>query len=127
MRDESTGPNNRKLLWDSRKPCKSCPYRTDAPLNLWSDEEFQDLLDNERSQMGTTYGCHKFRKKHGDAQVCVGWLLNQRAHGVPSLILRMNLIRNDAALACYNEASSPVELYGSMEEMCAANGVERND
>ena len=113
-----------KLHWDKREPCKSCPYRRDAPLNLWSNEEFEDLLASERTQMGTTYGCHEYGKRREQAQVCVGWLLNQRENNVPSMMLRLALMTNNAALACYNEASSPVEMYESVEEMCAENGVE---
>ena len=113
-----------KLHWDKREPCKSCPYRRDAPLNLWSNEEFEDLLASERTQKGTTYGCHEYGKRREQAQVCVGWLLNQRENNVPSMMLRLALMTNNAALACYNEDSSPVEMYESVEEMCAENGVE---
>lgn len=111
------------LLFEKREPCKSCPYRTDAPIGLWSEEEFVDLLANDRTQMGTLYGCHEYRKRKHEAQVCVGWLINQRERNVPSMMLRITLMSNKQALACYNEANSPVPLH-SLEEMCAENGVE---
>jgi hypothetical protein len=113
------------LRFEQREPCKSCPYRTDAPLELWSPEEFEDLLQKDRSRMGTIYGCHKARHQPAeDAQVCVGWLINQRERGIPSIALRLKLMSDPAAVGCLNEASSPVPLYESIEEMCEANGVE---
>ncbi len=112
------------LRFDKRAPCPSCPYRTDAPLRLWSSEEFEDLLASEHDQMDTVYGCHEFNKRLDQVQVCVGWLINQRDHNVPSIALRMRLIQSAEALACYNEATSPVPLYESVEQMCKANGVE---
>ena len=117
---ETAGP----LLFDRREPCASCPYRTDAPLELWSPEEFKDLLAKDREQMGTQYGCHEFRKRKSEAQVCIGWLINQRERNVPSIMLRLTLIRNESAQRCIQEATSPVPLYDTIEEMCEANGVE---
>lgn len=113
-----------KLLFDQREPCASCPYRTDAPPELWSQEEFLKLLRNDRTEMGTLYGCHEYRKRRHEAQVCVGWLLDQRARNVPSMMLRLTLMTNEQARACYNEAKSPVPLFPSIEQMCEANGVE---
>lgn len=120
MSKKGRGP----LKWDKREPCKSCPYRRDAPLNLWADAEFEDLLANERTQMGTTYGCPEYSKRPDEAQVCVGWLLMQKQNNVPSISLRLVLMTNKQALACYNESLSPSEMYESVEEMCAENGVE---
>jgi hypothetical protein len=111
-----------ELKFDKREPCTSCPYRTDAPLQLWSREEFVNLLDKDVSQMGSTFGCHEYNKRRDEAQVCIGWLLDQRERGVPSINFRLALIRNPAARACLKEASSPAPLYDSIEEMCEANG-----
>lgn len=113
-----------KLKFDRREPCASCPYRTDAPLELWSAAEFEDLLDSDRTQMGTLYGCHEFCKRRDEAQVCVGWLIDQRERNVPSITLRMKLMTDRGAAACFNEATTPAPLYESIEEMCEANGVE---
>lgn len=112
------------LGFDKREPCKSCPYRIDAPINLWSDEEFEHLLAHGEEDM-PLYGCHEYRKRKDEAQVCVGWLIAQRETGVRSIPLRLALMQLPEALACFKEAESPVELYGSIEEMCEANGVER--
>jgi len=82
------------------------------------------LLASERDYMGALYGCHEYGKRKHEAQVCVGWLLNQRERNVPSIALRMHLMQSPEARACIKEASSPVPLYESVEEMCEANGVE---
>jgi len=112
------------LKFDKREPCASCPYRTDAPLELWHREEFEKLLAAERTQWGTQYGCHEFRKRRDEAQVCIGWLISQRERNVPSIALRLTLIRSEEAQRCIKEASSPAPLYETIEEMCEANGVE---
>ncbi len=113
------------LRFDQREPCKSCPYRTDAPLELWSPEAFEKLLQLDKTQMGTIYGCHKARHQPTEgSQVCIGWLINQRERGIPSIAFRLKLMSDTAAVGCLNEASSPVPLYESIEEMCEANGVE---
>jgi hypothetical protein len=112
------------LKFDAREPCKSCPYRTDAPAELWSPVEFVNLLATDRTQMGTVYGCHKYRNRKDEAQVCVGWLLDQKRRNIPSIAFRLKLMSDPAAVACLNEASSRVPLFESIEDMCEANGVE---
>lgn len=119
--------NHGQLRFDKREPCASCPYRIDAPLELWSPVEFEGLLASERSQLGKLYGCHEFNKRRDEAQICIGWLLNQRERNIPSIVLRMKLITSAEARACTEEASSPVPLYESVEAMCEANGVETYD
>jgi len=111
------------MKYDVREPCASCPYRTDARPEFWHPAEFVRLLDTERSQLGVVYGCHEYRKRPNEARVCIGWLLNQRDRGCPSIMLRLAL-RDPAAAACLNEAHSPVPLYDSVEEMCSVNGVD---
>lgn len=118
------GVSAAELGFEQREPCKSCPYRTDAPLNLWDDAEFERLLEYGPEEM-PLYGCHEYRKRPEQAQVCVGWLIDQREAGVRSIPLRIALLRNPAALECLQEAQSPVELYPSVVDMCVANGVER--
>ncbi len=117
-------PKPGPLLFDKREPCASCHYRTDAPLELWSPAEFEGLLASERDMMGKLYGCHEYNKRRDEAQVCIGWLINQRERNVPSIALRMKLMKSPEACACIGEASSPVPLYESVEAMCEANGVE---
>jgi hypothetical protein len=104
------------------KPCESCPYRTDAPLQLWAREEFIDLLKSENEYLGKTYGCHK-----GNGSVCVGWLMNQDKRRFPSIMLRVALSANNVTRAYLNKLSSPSPLYETVEDMVRANFPELLD
>ena len=50
------------MKFDRLEPCKSCPYRRDAPRKLWAPIEFAKLLADDASQLGKVYGCHQERK-----------------------------------------------------------------
>lgn len=109
------------MKWDTREPCGSCPYRRDAKLGLWHPDEFDNLVSTERSQMGSLFGCHATRKL-ADPSVCAGWLIMQRENGVPSIVLRLNLMRSQEAVDCMEAVSSGGhELYDSVDEMVEAN------
>jgi hypothetical protein len=107
-----------KKLFECTSPCETCPYRKDVKLALWSVEEFKDLLEYEKSFMGTTYLCHK---KNGS--ICVGFLMNQNERGLPSLALRMSLIdeREEIAEGYMNSLHCDAERFETVEEMCRAN------
>lgn len=77
-------------LYSCKSPCANCPYRKDAPLQLWDKAEFAKLLDKDNEYMGTTYMCHK---KNGS--VCVGWLIDQDNRNLPSIALRMSLMKHN--------------------------------
>lgn len=115
------------MKFDRREPCASCPYRTDAPLKLWHRSEFEGLLANDGNELrGATYGCHEFRKQpREEHRPCIGWLLDQRRRGYPSIQLRLMMIKKPAAGECATEARLPegVTLYPSIKTMCRANGV----
>lgn len=107
------------MRWDTKEPCKSCPYRRDAPLGFWHPEEFDKLVDSERSQMGSVFACHGTKS---NMSVCAGWLLKQRDNGIPSIVLRLQLMRNQEAVDCLNQVSDGGhELYDSVDEMIDAN------
>lgn len=40
-------------------PCKSCPYRMDAPLQHWHKDHFEKLLVDDKDYFGSVYSCHK--------------------------------------------------------------------
>lgn len=111
----------------AREPCKSCPYRRDAKLEHWHPSEFENLLAQDANPIsGSPFACHQDRKiAPHDRGVCVGWLLDQRERGAPSIKLRLGLMRDAGLRAQFEEARAPegVELYESIEEMCLANGV----
>ncbi|MBL8605122.1 MAG: hypothetical protein JNK72_24545 [Myxococcales bacterium] len=82
--------------------------------------EFQKLLETDQSELGAIYGCHK-----DNGQACIGWLLDQRQRDLPSIRLRLALITTPSAVRCLEEAhDGGHELFGSLEAMCRANGVE---
>lgn len=102
-----------------KSPCQNCPYRKDAPLALWSIEEFVDLLKHERSQMGTVYGCHK-----KDGNVCVGWLMNQDENRIPSIMLRLQLSQKKIDRKFMDSLNCKSERFETIEEMIVANYPE---
>jgi hypothetical protein len=108
------------------RPCTTCPYRRDALIGHWSPDEFVDLLKSERSQFGTVYACHgHIELPPAKRGMCAGWLLDQRRRRYPSIKLRMLLSSSDQALSAAKAVTEGgCELYDSVEEMCAANGVE---
>jgi hypothetical protein len=107
------------------KPCKSCPYRKDAPKGLWDPSEFQNLLSTERDMFGAVFACHgEAKKPPKERQMCAGWLLDQKARNVPSIRLRMLLSSDERSQDLYNRVSGEgLKLYLSIEAMCKANGV----
>lgn len=110
------------MKWDTREPCGSCPYRKDAPLGLWHPSEFDRLVATDQSQVGSLFGCHATIKKEHPS-VCAGWLLDQRERGIPSLMLRVALMRErKEAGGCLEQVSSGGHpLYKSIAAMVAAN------
>ena len=102
-----------------KTPCKNCPYRKDAPLALWSVEEFIDLIKNERTQFGTVYACHK---KNGG--VCIGWLINQDENRIPSIALRLTLSQKGITRKYLDSLHCKSEMFKTIEEMAIANFPE---
>ena len=107
------------------RPCENCPYRKDAPRHHWSVEEFESVLEGERSDFGKTFACHKqaslSAKERG---FCAGWLLDQKARGVPSIVLRLALSQDPEAMAAFDAVTADgLEMFANVADMCTANGV----
>ena len=113
------------MKWDTTEPCESCPYRKDARIEYWDKGEFAQLLKNDADPiMGAIYGCHQTRKLE-EPSICGGWLLDQQNRGVPSIQLRLALIRSKEAMTCLDKISDGGhERYSSIEEMIEANFPE---
>lgn len=110
------------------EPCKSCPYRKDATIELWQKVEFEDLLKSEERFMGAIYGCHKYRfRPKTEVAMCAGWFLDQKKRGYPSIALRMSLMVSglDADQIDALVTDGGHRLYSSVKAMCAANGVRK--
>lgn len=107
-------------LFNRLTPCGSCPYRKCSTAARWAVEEFQDLLEHDRSELGRLYQCHQ-----KDGHSCVGWLLDQRRRNLPSIALRLALIKATDVPQQYIESlHSEAPLFDSVEEMCQANYPE---
>lgn len=98
------------------KPCNNCPYRKDAPVSHWHREEFQKVLDADKSEFGTVFECHK---KNGC--VCAGWLTDQDRRRFPSIALRLLLSRTGVGRNILDKLDNNTNLYESIEEMIEAN------
>src|SRR5688572_26184695 len=107
------------------RPCDNCPYRMDAPRRHWDRAEFVGVLEAERSQFGTVYACHKQRDlAPSERGFCAGWALDQRKRGVPSVALRILLIRSAEASAAFNAITDGgARMFRTVTAMCRANGV----
>lgn len=120
------------MRWDDEThltPCAKCPYRKDAPLRLWHPDEFRNLLRQDADPMnGRLFGCHNDGKKPKEEQrPCVGWLLDQKRRGTPSIQLRLALMRNEKAVMMYERISAAgLKLYRTIQAMCRANGVRHD-
>jgi hypothetical protein len=114
-----------RVAFDMKEPCASCPYRRDAPLQLWAREEFVRLLETDAEPFpGALYACHGTGKLP-QKRVCGGWLLDQKRRGCPSIALRLSLLSDDTAVVCLETITDGGHpLYDSIEDMVDANFPE---
>lgn len=110
------------------KPCENCPYRQDAPRNLWNRREFEGVLDGERSPLGKIFACHKQAAFEDPRRrgFCAGWFLDQKKRNFPSILLRaaFSSMGDEATTALVEACNAEgLELFDSVDEMCRANGV----
>ncbi len=102
--------------FECTSPCANCPYRKDAPLAHWAQEEFEKVLNAETEMMGAVFMCHK---QNGSA--CIGFVMNQDERDFPSIALRVDLIKNKVNREYLDSLSCKSEMFESVEEMCEAN------
>ena len=108
------------------RPCASCPYRTDVPSGIWSEEEYAKLplYDGPTvAQPPRLFLCHQHDRSDDRARVCGGWA---GCHdGDHLLALRVaahsGSITPETAQAI-RDYVSPVPLFASGAE-AAAHGV----
>jgi hypothetical protein len=119
---KKSGDKDKDVRFALKSPCNNCPYRMDAPLQLWDKIEFKKLLEYERVpseqfEKQTAYGCHK---KNGN--YCAGWVMQQIQRGMPSIPLRLALLK--APKNYVEELHCESEMFDNVEEMCYANYPE---
>lgn len=103
-----------------KSPCKNCPYRIDAPLQLWHKEHYVELMTNDADVLnGKMYLCHK---NHGG--VCVGWLIIQRTRNYPSIQLRIEMIKQNINSIYLGSLRCKTKMYATIKDMVQANFPE---
>ncbi|MFD8425721.1 DUF6283 family protein [Streptomyces sp. NPDC059466] len=75
------------------RPCESCPYRCDAPAEIWAREEYEKLrrydADTPR-QPSPVFRCHQTDADSHARRVCAGWAGRHAGGGL--LALRLAVI-----------------------------------
>lgn len=104
-------------------PCEACPYRQDAPVGVWAAEEYEKLLREDANTIGgSKFGCHLSSRGAEIWRPCVGWLVDQKRRGVPSIQLRLSLFRSAPFSEYFERLNERMEgLYESILEMVKAN------
>ncbi len=108
-----------KNFFSGTQPCKNCPYRKDAPLQLWDKFEFEKLLQEDKKQFGGTYKCHK-----NNGSCCKGWLMDQDKRYFPNINLRLALTQNGITRTYLDKLKSRPPLYDNIKQMALANYPE---
>ena len=101
------------------KPCSNCPYRKDAPLQLWHKEEFKKVLAAEQDEIGKIFKCHK-----DNGCICAGWLTDQDKRRFPSIALRLELAAQGTNRTLLDKLGENTGLYNSINEMIKNNFPE---
>lgn len=121
---QTTNAKEPQRTYKRRKPCGNCPFRKEAPLAYWHPTMYEMLERMERAEgdpaHSSLFACHKDRGIP-KPELCVGWLLDQRRKHVPSLALRLNLIRSEEATDQFMEAEPDGEMHASVSELVLAN------
>ncbi|QFZ24500.1 hypothetical protein EKG83_25820 [Saccharothrix syringae] len=101
------------------EPCPRCPWRVDAPLNVFPPQVFRDSARTTYDLATHTFGCHG--SSRSAPQTCAGFLLRGASD---NLTIRLAVVsgRIDP-----DSIGSPVELYSDYRAMAVANGVDPND
>jgi len=113
------------LTFERRTPCASCPYRVDAPRQHWHRDHFASVLRGMRDPVnGPVFACHSTAKQPV-RDACVGWMLDQIARHMPSIQLRLTLIRSDPPAHYLGELhAGGAEMFDGIEDMISANFPE---
>lgn len=109
------------LKFQCTSPCNNCPYRKDAPLQLWDKHEFVKLLAGDKKPFTGVYNCHK-----NNGSICIGYLMNQEKRGFPNLNLRMVFMRNGVDRKYLDKLKCKSEMFNTIEEMASVNYPELN-
>ncbi|NBF00227.1 hypothetical protein FE391_43505 [Nonomuraea sp. KC401] len=107
-----------------RFPCAPCSLRRDAPLGVFTPEQFEAMRATCRSAGAhatvdaSLFGCHPGEPGTGDDLACAGWLA---VEGRNSLRVGLAIAFDRLPDTVLDPGPGWPELYGSFEEMVAAN------
>lgn len=108
------------------RPCVSCPYRTDVPSGIWSQEEYGKLplYDGPTgTQPPRLFLCHQHDRADERARVCAGWA---GCHDGDDLLALRVAVSSRAitveTAGAIQDYVSPVPLFASGAE-AAAHGM----
>lgn len=104
-----------KPLTVAKRPCGTCPYRTDVPSGVWAANEYDKLPEYDgpmHTQPPARFDCHQ-----RDGHLCAGWLA---CHGAENLLsLRVSAVVHQrpvtAEVANYK---TDVPVFASGQEAC---------
>ncbi|MEU6718275.1 DUF6283 family protein [Nonomuraea sp. NPDC046802] len=105
-------------------PCGPCPFRRDAPLGVFTPQQFEDMRKTCRSADGHAavnaplFGCHPGEPGTDDDLACAGWLA---VEGRNSLRVGLAIAFDRLPDTVLDPGPGWPELYGSFEEMVEAN------
>lgn len=107
----------------SRQPCKTCPFRRDAPHGIWEPDQYVRIayLGSVVDHPSTPMGCHQHARQdpqsRGEATPCWGWVKSAPESFGVQLRLKQGMV-TEADLE-----PGPVDVM-TPEEMLEANGIE---
>lgn len=108
------------------KPCPNCPFLRSAPLAYWHPDEYMMLsrMESVETRLGeaSLFNCHKDQHlPQPSRQLCVGWMIDQKRKGIPSIALRIRLSRDDDTVDQLRAVSTEGELFNSVSDLVSAN------
>jgi hypothetical protein len=105
-----------------RYPCNECPWKRDAPVGQFPASRYEALrATSDQSGMGAPFfGCHKGEPGTGTDLACAGWLA---VAGSEHLGIRLAVIMGRLDPGDLRPGDGWPDLYGSYEELAAANGA----
>jgi len=107
-----------------RRPCDECPVRSDVPPRKFGPERFEALRSTAGSPgqevpIGAPwFACHK--SSDDEERACAGWLV---LCGADHLGVRLSIAQGNLPMSALEASKGWPPLYGSYEEMEAANSV----
>jgi len=107
-----------------RFPCSECPWRRTADPGRFPASRYEEMrcTSDQSGLHAPMFGCHKGEPGTDADLACAGWLA---VAGADHLAVRMAVLAGRLEPADLAPGEGWPELYGSYDEMAAANGAGR--